>query len=198
MTGPVKRPRIDWGAALAWYVAMTPPRTLGAVARQFGVSEAAVRNHAKPGADTPEGWAAVAVEVDRRAAEKALAKAQRTVEQRSAQLLRIYDAAADRVEAGITVDENGVASIDVDTVFAKFPDLHRMMRLETEQATDHVALAEVQAGFRAAMRVAIETAALVAGEQLGERRARELVARYRELFLPAVNEAIAIGPGGDA
>jgi hypothetical protein len=186
-----KRPRIDWGAAMAAFVAMDPPRTFAAVARQFGVSDVAVRKHAKD-----EGWEQAAADADSRAAAKALERAGKTREERTAQLLRIYDQAADRVELAIKVDDKGHAVLDDDVVFAKFPELHRLYRLETEQATDHVALAEVQAGLRTSMQVAIETCAMVAAELLGERKAAELARAFRARFLPAVNEALAIG-GGD-
>lgn len=170
---------------------MDQPRTFPAVAARFGVSDTAVRKHANA-----ERWRELALEADTRAAEKALAAAGRTREQRAAQLLRIYDHAADRIEAGVKADANGSAPLELELVFAKFPEIHRIYRLETDQATDQVAVAEVQAGFRSAMQVAIATVEAVAGELLGERKAAELVRAYRARFLPAVNEALAIG-GGD-
>jgi hypothetical protein len=190
MTRPAPRPRIDWGAALAWYVAMPLPRSFPAVARQFGVSDTAVRRHAQPGNDTPEGWDAIANAVDRKAAADAMRDAERTVGDRQRQLLRIYDRASQLVEDALDPEK---LELSLEQVFQKFPELHRIYRLETEQATDHVALAEVQAGFRAAMRVAIETAAMVAGSMLPERKAAEFVRAYREAFLPAVNAALTIG-----
>lgn len=188
---PSTRARIDWGAARAFFVAMDPPRTYSAVARRFNVSVTSVRVHART--EEPN-WSQVAADADSRASQKALERAGKTREERTAQMLRIYDRAAQMVDEGLNPDD---PKLTLDQVFQRFPDIHRIYRLETEQATDHVALAEVQAGFRAAMQVAIETVALVAGELLGERKAGELVRAYRARFLPAVNEALATGAEGD-
>lgn len=190
MSRPSTRAKIDWGTALAWFVAMPKPRSYGAVARQFGVSDTSVRVHAKR-----EHWEQVAADIDAKAAEKELAGAARTVEQRRAQLLRIYDRASDLVETGLDADD---PKLTLEQVFARFPDIHRIYRLETDQATDHMALAEVQAGFRSTMAVAIATVELVASELLGERKAREVVQAFRLRFLPAVNEALAVGAGGES
>lgn len=190
MSRPSTRAKIDWGAALAFFVAMDPPRAYSAVARRFSVSVTAVRTHARA-----EGWAQHAADADQRAATKALERAGRTREERTAQLLRIYDRASQLVEDGLDVDD---PKLTLEQVFARFPDIHRIYRLETDQATDHMALAEVQAGFRSTMAVAIATVELVAAELLGERKAREVVQAFRLRFLPAVNEALAVGAGGES
>lgn len=180
----------DHAAALAIYIGLEPPnRTFAEVSRRVGCSEASVQRWARK-----ERWE----EQLQAALQRGVAKALKNREERTAQIVRIFDLAADRVEAGIRLDDNGVAVLELDQVFQRFPDIHRIYRLETEQATDHVALAEVQAGFRAAMQVAIETVAAVAGELLGERKAAELVRAYRARFLPAVNEALAVGAGGES
>lgn len=186
--------RFDHTAALAFYVSLEPrERTDARVAAQFGVTDRTIAKWRKR-----NGWEKTAADADRRAAEKALAAAIKTREQRTAQVLRIFDAAADRVETAIALDKDGKAVLDVDVVFAKFPELHRLYRLEIGESTDHVALAEVQAGFRTAMQVAITVAEEVAGAVLTNGKRAEFVKAYRARFLPAVNEALAIGAGGES
>lgn len=179
---PSIRARIDWGAALAFFVALDPPRTRAAVARQFGVSEAAVRKHA-----TDEGWDDVAAEADMQAAEHALAKAVKTREQRVSALLRITDRLIDYV------DEN----LEAKAAEATFLDVERMAKLSElllGEATDRVAASEVQHALVLVMSAGPELAAeLVAAGLKGE----QLVRAFRERYPAIVQERIAIAAGGD-
>jgi hypothetical protein len=181
----VSRWDYDHSAALALYVGLEPPnRTYAEVARRIGASETSVRRWARE-----EAWDEQLAAAMRRGVSKAL----KSREERTAQLLRIYERAAQQVEDALDPDEPLLA---IEVVFAKFPEIHRIYRLETEQATDHVALAEVQAGFRTAMRVAIATNDRVVDEAgLPPVKAAGLKRSFRESFLPAVNEALAIGGG---
>jgi len=176
----MSRHDFDHAAAFEIFANLQPPnRTYAEVARRVGASETSVRR-----------WAKV-YEWERRireAQERAMRRAEKTVEQRTAQLLRIFDAAADRVE--LSIDE-----LPPELVFAKFPEIHRIYRLETDQATDQLALAEVQAGFRTAMEVAVRVVDDVAVELLGNEMRSSFVRVFRSRFLPAVNEALAIGEG---
>jgi hypothetical protein len=180
MTRPSTRARIDWGAARAFFVAMDPPRTRAAVARRFGVSEAAVRTHA-----TAEGWDELARQADERAAEKALAGAVKTREQRVAQTIRIQDKLLDFFET----------NLDAKAADATFTDLERMAKLVellTGEATDRMSLAEVQGALVLVMRAGPElleelSAAGLKGDEL--RRA------FRERFPTVVRDRIAIGSG---
>lgn len=182
---PSTRARIDWGAALAFFVAMAPPRTYSAVARRFKVSVTAVRRHA-----IAEQWAARAAAEDRKVAEALIARQTRDRTQRALQDAVIRDRAADLVQSRLDADD-----VSDDWVRQVLADADKRVRLNEGEATDNVAIAQVQAGFRDTMRIAIETAALVAAALLPEGKRAAFVKAYRERFLPAVNEALALSSG---
>jgi hypothetical protein len=69
------RPKIDWADAFAFFVELGPTRSLGEVARNYPVSMAAVRQHAKA-----EKWEERVAALDNRLAAKREAKAERTLE----------------------------------------------------------------------------------------------------------------------
>jgi hypothetical protein len=184
---PSARARIDWGAALAFFVALDPPRTRAAVARQFGVSEAAVRKHA-----IDEHWDDLAAEADMRAAEKALARAVKTREQRVSDLLRLTDRLIDHFVA----DDNFVAK----AAEASFVDVERMAKLSElllGEATDRIATSEVQQAFVVLIGLGPQ---LVAEGVAAGLKGEKLVGFVREEFPRRVQEqlAIAAGGGGDA
>jgi hypothetical protein len=183
----MSRHDFDHAGAFAIYESLQPPnRTYAEVARRVGASQQSVRRWA-----ARYDWEGK-LEAAR---ERAMAAVERTHEQRTKQLLRIADRAFELVEAGLDPEKPG-PTLDLETVFSKFPEIHRVYRLEIGEATDNVALAEVQAGFRTAMRVAIETVRLLLVEKLGEKEADEFTREYRALFLPAVNEALSLGESG--
>lgn len=83
--------RIDWGEALAFYIALGPvDRTYAAVARQFGISEAGVRRVAKR-----DNWYARAVEIDQRQAELMERDAVKSLTVRNRRTIRLVNAARD-------------------------------------------------------------------------------------------------------
>jgi hypothetical protein len=181
---PSIRARIDWGAALAFFVALDPPRTRAAVARQFGVSEAAVRKHA-----TDEGWDDIAAQADMRAAEKALAKAVKTREQRVNDLLRLTDRLIDHF-----VDDDHFTAKAAD---ASFLDLERMAKL-TElllgEATDRIATSEVQQAF--VVLIGLGPLLVAEGVAAGL-HGDELVGFVRNEFPKRVQQQLAIAAGGE-
>lgn len=178
---PSIRARIDWAAPRAYYVAMDKPRTFAAVARRYGVSEAAVRKHARD-----EAWAELAMRADEQAAEKALAAAVKTREQRALQDARIRDRAAQLVEDKLAEETSPPSDEWVRLVLA---DADKRVRLNEGEATDHYAVAVVQAGFRE--HAAANDALLV---ELVERglKGKALVAAYRSEIGPRVQERLAL------
>lgn len=180
---PSTRARIDWAAARAFYVALDHPRTFVAVARRFGVSDTAVRQHA-----TAEGWAELAAGIDRQAGERALARAVKTREQRAEAILRLTDRLVDH----FADDEQFVAK----AAEASFLDVERMVKL-TElllgEATDRVATSEVQQAFVLIMSAGPELAAeLVTAGLKGD----QFVAEFRRRYPVMVQERIALAAGG--
>jgi hypothetical protein len=174
-----QRHRFDHDAALAFYVALDKPRRYVDVARAFDVSETTIRKVAKA-----ERWVAACEDADNRAAAAALRSAVKTREQRAIQTARILDAASNVVEAEV-VAENAAAdfALRVVEVFAK------QHRLNEGEATDNIAIATVQAGFRSAMQTAIDTlVTLVAGGLAGD----GLIVAFRAEFPVAVQQRLAL------
>lgn len=188
---PANRDRYDWAAALAYFIALDPPRTRAAIARRFGMSEAAVRQRA-----TREHWDDRAAEADRRAAAKAVEAATRTREARAAQTARILDRAQDIVEKRLTPDEEGDVHAVDEFVIRAWTQASRDYRLDIGEATDNVAIATVQAGFREAQQLAIELLrALVVDEALS---GEVLVQRFRSVYPVQLVERLALIEGGDS
>lgn len=128
------RPRIDWIAARQLYLDLEGERTFAAVAKHFGVSDVAVGNRARR-----EDWKRAAREYDERTADELAAKRVRTRAARVAQSLRIVDKLLDRVEVDVDV---------LDLKVSDFPALVKTAELLEGQATDRIALGEIQPVLR--------------------------------------------------
>ena len=125
-------PRVDWDAARAFYVALGQgTRTFAVVSKKFSVSELTVRKWARR-----QDWVAVAAEADARAAEKALASAERTLEQRNRDTVRV----ADKVRETVLAD--GV-SLDPNVALRVLPRLSTLEQLIAGGATGRVEISEV-------------------------------------------------------
>ncbi len=125
------RRRIDWIAAKLAFVS-DPTRSFPKVAREFGVSDTAVRKHGNA-----EGWEAEAIAFDKRMASRALAKVEKTREQRIAAYLRAVDLGLQKVIDDL-VSGNG------DAKLSDLPGLMKIAELLTGQATDRVDAGQVQ------------------------------------------------------
>lgn len=178
-----KRPRNDWIAIRTTWIDM-PVRSFVQVAKLFGVSDTAVRNHARA-----EGWEELAARVDAEASEKALRRNVKTREQRTSAVLALTDRLIDHV-AGDAFASKAEA--------ATFLDVERMTKLSElllGEATDRVETSEAQDAIRRLLEHAIATVLLVAAELLGEKKAREFARAYQAQFLASVKDVLAIGPG---
>ena len=180
MNRPSTRARIDWGAARAFFVAMDPPRAYSAVARRFAVSVTAVRTHARA-----EAWAEHAAEADRLAAEKALAGAVKTREQRVASLLRITDRLIDHFEANVEEKATEATFLDVER-------MGKLAELLVGEATDRISVSEVQAALVVVMSAGPELLSELAASGL---KGAALEREFRHRFPQLVRERIAIGGG---
>lgn len=180
MTRPSTRARIDWGAARAFFVAMDPPRTYSAVAARFHVSVTAVRTHARA-----EEWAQIAADADAKAAEKALAGAVKTREQRVAQTIRIQDKLLDFFEV----------NLDAKAADATFTDLERMAKLVellTGEATDRWSSSDMQGMLVVVLKAGPELLAELAESGL---KGDALRRAFQERFAGVVRDRIAISGG---
>ncbi len=126
------RSRIDWPAAFAHYLELPPPRTYRAVAEHFGVSDTAVRQHARA-----EGWDEKVAALEAQAAQKLERQAVRTLEQRMADTIRV----ADRLRH-VALHED--SEIDPAVAVRSLPRYVHLELLHAGEATDRVEYAEVE------------------------------------------------------
>lgn len=161
MTRPGTRQRIDWGQAYAYFHGLGPTRTFAAVAERFGVSDTAVRVHAKPGADFPEGWEQRSAEADRRRNGQLERKAEQGLERRNERTLAFIEAYREKALEAL-VDEDGKlkqdVAIDPDDAASRMPGLVKLEQLLMGEATERneVSFAELQGALRIAVVVAKE------------------------------------------
>lgn len=142
---PRQRTRVDWGQAKAFYVALSPTeRTFAGVAREFRVSSVTVRKHAHA-----DGWVEAAEAADAGAANKALAAAIKTREQRVDAVLRLTDLAVDTAHTKLKADV-------LDVKLADIPGLVKVSELLLGEATDRVSFAELQEALGVVLTIATE------------------------------------------
>jgi hypothetical protein len=177
--------RFDHDAAKAYFVSLDPgERSSRTVAEKFGVTETTVRKWRKR-----DEWAKAAEEADRLAAAAVERQGVKTRVQRALQDARIRDLAASRVETRLGADD--VADDFVARVLA---DADKRVRLNEGEATDHVAVAEVQAGFRESLAAP----ALLLADLVGRGLTGDELVRVFRLELPArVQERLALIGGDD-
>lgn len=163
MTSPPRKPRVDWDAARAFYVALGQgTRTYGLVAEKFAVSDTSVRKWARR-----QSWERVAADADNRAAEKALAQADRTLEQRNRDTVRV----AEKVRTTI-LDEAAV--LDPNVALRVLPRLSTLEQLIAGEATGRVEISEVTS--------VLSTVFVVAG--------RYVPLEHRAAFMRELDEAL--------
>lgn len=147
---PRPKTRIDWGVALAAYVAAGPEhRSYGAVAKEWRLSETTVRKHAAGGkcrCCPLAGWDAIAGEIDRKAASQALTKAAKTRTERAMQALRIADGYLDGIEANL---EAKVA----ESKLSDMPAIVKLAELLEGEATERIDPGQVQQVLALVLRI---------------------------------------------
>jgi tRNA A37 N6-isopentenylltransferase MiaA len=163
VTDQPRRPRIDWAAALAYFLALPPhQRTFASVAARFGVSDTAVRNHARK-----HGWDAAAAELDRQAAADAMRKARRTRAQRIEQALRLVDGTMDAFEEHLPAKA-------AEAKISDLPALVKLAELLEGEATDRIDVSQARALVNVVFQVA----------------GRFVPADQREVFLQEMDAAV--------
>lgn len=194
----VRKPPTDWKVARAFYLGLpAQTRTLKAVADRFGVSDVRVSQVAKR-----DRWTEAALERDREEAQAEAAEESRLMREvvrrrartradRLAATLEVYDRVADVALELLPLDKEGrvkPGEANLERIVSALPGLFRMAELAAGEATDRVAIAEVQPVLAAFARVAILAAP-------AERRGdvlRELQAASAGLVeLPALPAGVA-------
>ena len=125
------RRRIDWQAAKAVFVG-DPTRSFAKVARQFGVSEAAVRKHAKA-----EAWEDAAHGFDAEAEQRAMRAQVKTRDRHFLEAARVRDEAF-----AITLKRLLDESLEVK--LSDLPAIGKYVELLSGEATDRVEVSEVR------------------------------------------------------
>lgn len=158
-----KANRVNWIAAKAYFLALPEERrTLKAVADRFQVSDVRVSQVAKR-----DKWLAEADTIDRRVERKAITNLVRNRADRLTRTLEIYDRSTDLALQILPLDATGaidVSKIDpskmprIDQVLEKLPGLFRMAELAAGEATDRIALSELQPVLIAFAKIAVVNA----------------------------------------
>lgn len=150
------RPKIDWAAARSAY-ARDPTASFASIGRAFGVSDTAVRNHAR---SPEEDWDAYRADVQAAAAAKRREADIRALEKREADTIRVADRLRDLLLEGDLGDVTPKVAARV------LPQYAKIERLIAGESTENVSQGDLQAVFR---ELAAELMAV-----FGEERAEEL------------------------
>lgn len=152
--------RTNWQAARAYYLALPlTKRTFAEVGRRFQVSDVRVGQVARS-----QGWVEEAAKVDERIEKRAISLLVRNRAERLARTLEVADRYTDLVLAQIPLDANGQIDVSkipaealgrIDQVVEKMPGLFKMAELAAGEATDRVAIAELQPVLVAFAKIAV-------------------------------------------
>jgi hypothetical protein len=130
--GP-QRTRIDWDAALAFYVSLGPQeRSFQRVADEFPVSMTTVKKWAKR-----NEWHRVAAEADAVAGRVALDRAVRTRSERTEAVLKLVDEYLDQTTARIKTKDLNIKASDV-------PHLVKLAELLLGEPTDRIQISQLE------------------------------------------------------
>lgn len=162
--------KIDWAAAYAFWAGQGPARTFASVAERFGISDTAVRLHARK-----HGWERRVAAVDTKVR---LKTDERIVSDRSARVAKTLEL----VEEVRTQLLERVRNGDADLRLADFPALARLEALLEGEATDRVSIPELQDFM---LRLVQVSTSFVPRER-------------REAFLEAIEGVAATIPGSVA
>lgn len=151
--------RTNWIAARAYYLALpVERRTFAEVARRFQVSDVRVGQVARS-----QGWAEEAGKLEERVERRALTMLVRNRAERLARTLEIYDRAADLALASIPLTDKGEIDVKalgdsrpkLEALFSSMPGLFKMAELAAGEATDRVAISELQPVLIAFAKIAV-------------------------------------------
>lgn len=183
--------KLNRAAARAYWLALPEERrTFVAVARRFGVSDRRISQVAKA-----DRWNEALEEAQRIEEGEMMRVLRREIRSRAERLgrtLRLYDAANDLALELLPLNEDGsidrtkLEGLDLSDLLAKMPGLFRMAELAAGEATDRVAISDVQPVLVAFARIAVLNAP-------AERRGDVM-----ELLEAASAGLVQIGAGSEA
>lgn len=181
----MQRTRADWGAAKARYIELGPQeRSFERIAREYRVTGLTVRKHAHR-----DGWVEAAAAADQAAADAVAKQAVRSRVKMAEQNARIYGKLLDLGERRIDVGD-----VTDEFVARMLAQTSRDFRLDAGEATDNIAIDQVQEGFRVQQSSAYELLALVLEEGL---KGRAILVAFRERLPVLVAERLALIGGSE-
>lgn len=163
---PGRQPEHNWPVIRAYWLALSPEeRTFKAAGARFGVTAERVGQIARR-----DGWLVAAKDLDlerERAEDRELRKMiRRDARQRAERLsrtLELYDRTNDlalellplKADGSVDVAALGDARPTIDAILGRMPGLFKMAELAAGEATDRVAVSEVQPVLLAFARIAV-------------------------------------------
>lgn len=182
--------KIDWNAARS-YFARNVDVSFGDVARRCGVSDTAVRKHARA-----EGWLAYRAELHAEVARRRHESDLRSLEERQADFVRVAELLRGRVLT-IADDPERLAELPLELAIRELPDYLKLERLIEGEATDRISVPEVRE-FVTRLAVAVDEllAGIVAAHLANGKRAA-ILADFRARFGLVLEQAAGVLPAGD-
>lgn len=157
--------RVSWEAARAYWLELGDERrTFTAVGARFGVSGERVGQIARR-----DGWAndlaelqALQGQIERAELTKELRRLARNRAERIGRTLEVYDRVTDALLEKLPLDDDGAIDVDalpddlkLESLLSSLPSLFKMAELAAGEATDRVAIADVQPVLIAFARIAV-------------------------------------------
>jgi hypothetical protein len=153
---------VNWLAARAYFLGLPAERrTFAQVARRFGVSDARVGQVARR-----DGWAddlEMVQELEDAEVKRTVRAMIRSRAERLGRTLEFYDRVNDAAIASLPLGENGQVDLDklgeqapkIESLLSSMPGLFKMAELAAGEATDRVAISELQPVLVAFARIAV-------------------------------------------
>lgn len=151
--------RINWPAARAYFLALPAHRrTYAEVSRRFKVSDVRVSQVARS-----QGWIEEAEKIDERIEKRAITNLVRGRAERLTRTLELYDRASDLALASLPLDAKGEIDVKalgeakpkLESLLTSMPGLFKMAELAAGEATDRVAISELQPVLIAFAKIAV-------------------------------------------
>lgn len=194
------RPKIDWGRAFDLF-ARDVTISYGDVARTFGVSETAVRNHARRGGDFPEGWQGRRADLIAKATARNEERIVRDHAHRRDDNIRVAELLRKRILQLDADDETAISQLDLELAVRTLPQYAKLEELYAGEATDRVAIAEVQDWLVRSSTVPEETldeVFAILGTRVPSDLVELIVETFGTIYVRRLRDAAAGLPLGDA
>lgn len=147
------RPKIDWGQAFILF-AGDPTIGYADIADRFGVSDTAVRKHARPGGDYAEGWEERRRQLVAIANGRAEERVVRDLQRRRDDTVRVAELLRRRALLIDPDDQVALEALDVELAIRMLPVYAKLEELYAGEATDRLDVSEVRTVLAVVLRAA--------------------------------------------